>query len=211
MWSFFSELDENGWHVVHSVLISTVFRDKFIQKVFTNDFKVSSFLSGLDPVDHFLIGLDLPNTIATHNNKVYVVVSDFNNVRVSSNHLLFSRQRIVFFILSITEGSTKIESTVDSTESDCSTGFGNSINFYRVFWFMVSAEFFGFSLDTGDSSRVTSIGTVNKLWGDENNIGGTSSMRFFLIFGTVIYLSHLFLNSYDLFFTLGTENQFIHP
>ena len=211
MWSFFSELDKDSWHIIHSVLITTVFRDELIKKVFTNDFKFSSFLSWFNPFNHFLIGLDLPNTITTHDNKIYVFISDFNYIRFSCNHLFLWRQRVIFLILSITKSSTKIKSAINSAESDCSSCFGNSINFLWIFWFVVSAEFFSSSLDTGNSSRVTSISTVNKLWSDKNDISGTSSMRFFLIFGSVIYLSHLFLNSYNLFFSFSTENQFIHP
>ncbi len=210
MRSFFSELDQYGGHVIHSILVSAVLGDKFIKQFFTDEFKVFSIESGLNPIYHFLVCLDLPYTITSHYNKIYVLIFNSCNVRLSGNHLFLSWQWVVSLVFSITECSWEIESSIDSTKCNSSTCFGDSTNFLWIFRLMVSTKLLGLSLDTSNCSRITCIGTINKLWCDKNDISSTTSMWFLFILGTVFYLSHLFLNGYNLFLALWTEDQIVH-
>ena len=208
--SFFVEPDEDGWHVVHAVLISAVFWDQFIEELFTDTFEFLSIESALDPVDHLCVRLYLPYTIAAHYNKIYVFVFYLRDVRLCCYHLLLRRQTIVLFVLSVTQSSWEVEPTIDSSKGDCSSGFGDSIDFFRILRLMISAKLLGLALDASDGSGVTSISAVHKLRSDQNNVGCASSMWLLLVLGTVLNLSHLFLNGYDLLFSTGSENQLVH-
>ncbi len=207
--SFF-EPNEDSRHVVHAVLVAAVFGDEFIKEFFTDTFEFLFINSGLDPVHHLWVCLDLPYTIASHNNKIYVFVFNLHDVWLGGYHLLLSWQALVLFVLSVTEGSRKVQATIDSSKSYCASCLCDSIDFLRILWLMIPAELLSLTLDTSDSPRVSCICAVNELRSDQNNVSSASGMRLFLVLGAVLNLPHLFLNGYNLLSSTGSENHFVH-
>ena len=208
--SFFVEPDEDSWHVVHAVLVTAVFGDQFVEEFFTDNFEFLSIESALDPVHHLCVCLYLPYTIAAHYNKIYVFIFYLRDVWLCCYHLLLRRQTIVLFVLSVTQSPREVKATIDSSKGDCSSGFSDSIDFFRILRLMISAKLLGLALDASDGSGVTSISTVHKLRSNQNNVGSAPSMWLFLVLWTVLNLSHLFLNGYDLLFSTGSKNQLVH-
>ena len=85
------ELDQNGAHVVHPILTAAVFRNKFVEKFLENGSAFTTVLDTFaDPIYHFLVGLDLPDAVTSHNNKIYVFYLCDLHVRPSTD-LLFLR------------------------------------------------------------------------------------------------------------------------
>lgn len=84
----FLEPDEDGGHVIHAVLVSAVFRDQFVEQFFADDLEVLSVESQLDPIDHLCVRLNLPYTVASHYNKIYVLIFYFYDVWLCCDHLL---------------------------------------------------------------------------------------------------------------------------
>lgn len=62
----------------------------------------------------------------------------------------------------------------------------------------------------GNGSRISSIGAENALRSDEHYVSSASSMRFLIILGAVIFLSHFLLNIRDFLLSFGTAEQYIH-
>jgi selenophosphate synthase len=111
--SFFAELDEAGAHVVHAVEVSGVLGDEFLEE-FLNDVAEGGLFAeaALNPINHFGVGLDLPDAVAAHNNKVYVLIFDFEDVRIGRDGLLLRPHRGPL-ILEVTQGTGEVEATVD--------------------------------------------------------------------------------------------------
>ena len=65
------EAYEDGAHVVHTVLTAIVLGDKFIQQLL-EDLLVGLTVANalVDPLNHLSVALDLPDAVASHNNKV---------------------------------------------------------------------------------------------------------------------------------------------
>jgi len=208
--SFLVELDQDGRHVVHAVLIAAVLRDKFVEEFFADFFEFFAIETVLDPVHHLTVGLDLPDAVASHNNKIYVLVFDFDDVWLGGNHLVLRLEAFILFVLSVPECPREVESTVDSAEVDSASSLGNSINFLRIFGFMVFAELLGLSLDASHRSRVPSISAINEVRSDQDNICRAACMTFLLVFGPILFLSHLFLDGDDLFSAFLAEDHIIH-
>jgi hypothetical protein len=71
---------------------------------------------------------------------------------------------------------------------------------------MILAELLGLTLDTSDSPGVSCVGAVYKLRSDEDNVSSAPGVGLLLVLGTVLNLSHLFLNGYNLLSSTGSEN-----
>lgn len=208
--SLLVKLDQDSGHVIHPILVSWVFRHELIKQFLTNGLELSVIQSLLDPIDHFLISLDLPDTITTHDNKVYVLVFDFSDVGFGSDHLLLSREGVVLLVLAVAEGTAEVQSTVNTTETDHSSCFGDSIYLLWILWFMVPTQLLSLTIHTGHSPGVTSISTIHILRRNQHHISRTPSMRLLLIFRPIINLSHFLLYSHNLLPTRLTKYQLVH-
>lgn len=87
------EANEDGAHVVHSVLVAAVFGHQFVQQLFYDLFAGNLFGNTLlHPLHHLAIALNLPYTVAPHYYKVYLVRSYLLYVRVGCYHLILRLQ-----------------------------------------------------------------------------------------------------------------------
>ena len=75
---------------------------------------------------------------------------------------------------------------------------------------MISAEFYGIAIDGGDCSAVSGVGAVDGIWGDEDYIGCATCSGFFLVFGSVVFVSLLSLDVDYLFFALFGLHEGVH-
>ena len=93
------ETNEDGTHVVHAVLVAAVPGHQFIEEFF-NDFLTADLLfdASLNPLDHLTIALYLPDTITSHNNKIYGVCPYLYNVGAHCDHLLLRFQPRLFVL-----------------------------------------------------------------------------------------------------------------
>lgn len=157
-----------------------------------------------------MICFNLPNTITTHDNKIYVLIFNFCYVRFCCNHLFLCWKRIILFILTIAQCTTKVQPTIYTTKTHDSACFGDSIYLLWILWFVIFTQLLSLSIHTSHSTRVTSICTVNELWCYQDDISSATSMRLLLIFWTIIDFSHLLLNSNNLLSSCLTENELIH-
>jgi hypothetical protein len=165
----------------------------------------------LYPIDHLVVGLDLPDAVASHNNKIYVLVFDFHDVRLGGNHLVLRFEALVLFVLAVAECPGEVETAVDSAKVDRSTGLGNSINFLRIFGLVVLAQLLGLSFDTGYRSGVPGVCTVDEVRCDQDDVGGAARVAFLLVFGSILFLSHLLLDGDNLLPAGLAEDHVVHP
>ena len=76
---------------------------------------------------------------------------------------------------------------------------------------MVPAQFDCLSVDASHSSAIASIGAVDSVRSDEDHISSAASSRLFVIFGPIILLSLLLLDTAYLFLALFCLQQDVHP
>jgi len=210
MISFLRELDQNRRHVVHTVLVSTVLWYQLVQEFLANNFKLFFIKPCLDPLYHLFVCLNLPYTIAAHNNKIYVLVFNLFNVRLCCDHLLLGRKGIVLFVFSVSQGSAEVKSTVDSSETHDTTCPCDSIDLLWVLRLVIFAQLLSLATHTGHSSGIASICAINKLWSDQNDVGCASCVRILVICGTILHFPHLLLNGNYLLSSCLTKNEVIH-
>lgn len=105
---------------------------------------------GVDPADHFAIGLDLPDAIAAHYNKVYVLIFGLGDVWTRTDHLLLGLQVAAGLVLVVSEGPRKIQASIDPAEADSASGLLDPFELDGILRLVILAEFLGFALDAGN-------------------------------------------------------------
>ena len=93
----------------------------------------------VDPADHLAVGLDFPDAVAAHYNKVYVLIFGLSDVWTRTDHLLFCLEGTVGLVLVIAEGARKIEATIDSSEADSAASLLDPFELNGVLRLMILA------------------------------------------------------------------------
>jgi len=75
---------------------------------------------------------------------------------------------------------------------------------------MIPTQLLGFSINAGYGSAISSVGAVDELGGDKDNVGSAAGMRLFIVFGAVIFIPHLLLNGGNLSFAVIACQDHIH-
>lgn len=92
--------NKNGRHVIHSILPGGIFSNELIKELLQNLGRLLFLIQFLgDPLDHILVGLDLPDAIAAHDDEIDVLVLYFYDVGVGRYDLLFGGDLRVALIL----------------------------------------------------------------------------------------------------------------
>lgn len=116
----------------------------------------------------------------------------------------------ITLVLKIAQGSRQIKITIHSTVLYLSSCFVYTLAFVFVLGFVVVAEGLDSFVYGCHCSGVSCVGAVNVVGSDQYNISSTACVRGLLICGPVLLLSHLFLNTYDLFFACLGDEQLVH-
>jgi hypothetical protein len=149
--SLLFELDENRGHIVHPVLAAVVLGHQLVQELVQDASELPLLVADslLDPLDHILVGLDLPDSIASHNNEIYVLVLYFLDVRVGGDHLLLWFQVLILFVLHISEGPRQVQVPVDSAPADLPSSSLYSIGLLGVLRLVVETQRHALAADAG--------------------------------------------------------------
>jgi len=146
----FFEHDQHSGHVVaadatrflcvrRNSLIKQFF-DNLLQVGFQNVFTLFS-KSFVDPFDHFFVGFNFPDTIATDKYEVSICGEVILiSVRVGGDGLFLRLKLLLLFVFEVTKSATEVQVTVNAAFGHYGSSSVDSVAFNFIFRLVVKTE-----------------------------------------------------------------------
>jgi hypothetical protein len=179
------EDNQDAGHVVAADTLSLldVLSDGLVQQVV--DYLLQVILASLllllqfviDPSNHLLVGLLLPNAIATHDDEVNIVRDvEAVGVRVGGDGLLFRLEVVAPFVLQVTETTSQVQVAVDAPLGDNASRLGDAVDFDLALWLVVDRHLDHGARPAHGAARITRVSDIDLLGGvvHVNDVGGGS-------------------------------------